>query len=63
MSYLVDEAFKAQAWELAKGYLRAAVQVRGSYENEGSHSESYQRFTRLSDRVEKFIEELSEEFI
>ena len=46
----IDSAMKAVQWELAKGHLRALVEIQGCYDSTSDHD-----FVTLKDRVEGFI--------
>jgi hypothetical protein len=67
--FKIDAAMKAQAWEMAKGALRALVAIQGSYQSGGYiTSESgiemtpeYKRFDDLNARVEAFIRNVQED--
>jgi hypothetical protein len=54
-TFLIDSAMKAQQWELAKGHLRALVEIQGSYSTPNPEPAGTAKWERLQSAVKKFV--------
>lgn len=54
-TFLIDSAMKAQQWEIAKGHLRALVELQGSYSTAVREEHGTSKWERLQAAVDEFV--------
>lgn len=59
-TFLIDNAMKAQQWEIAKGHLRALVAIQGSYSSAEREPAGEAKWERLQAALDAFVSKVED---